>query len=149
MKLLTERSEEKFWSSFNLFSSFFIYKSAGCRQSIFFTHIAQQTIFFTHIWEQTIFWGQLGKQTFFFTKKPSPPPLRYYMVCPLYLYWQYKQGLKYIHKSEVGCHGNLRSSNCLVDNRWSIKLSGFGLREFKTPDKSQPLEEDFVTQKSK
>ena len=73
MKLLTERSEEKFWSSFNFFSSFFIYKSAGCRQSIFFTHIAKQTIFFTHIWEQTIFWGQLGKQTFFLRKNHTPP----------------------------------------------------------------------------
>ncbi|KAK7475973.1 hypothetical protein BaRGS_00032792, partial [Batillaria attramentaria] len=30
-----------------------------------------------------------------------------------------------IHGSELRIHGNLRSSNCLVDNRWTCKLSGF------------------------
>lgn len=39
-------------------------------------------------------------------------------------------GLKYIKKCGIGYHGNLKSYNCLVDNRWTIKLSGFGLREF-------------------
>ena len=62
---------------------FFKYKSAGCRQSIFFTHIAKQTIFFTHIWEQTIFWGQLSKQTFFLRKKHTPPPLQVLNGLPL------------------------------------------------------------------
>ncbi|KAL8593365.1 hypothetical protein ACOMHN_067432, partial [Nucella lapillus] len=35
-------------------------------------------------------------------------------------------GLAYLHGSEVKVHGHLRSSNCLVDNRWTCKLAGFG-----------------------
>nr|KAG5691387.1 hypothetical protein BaRGS_003759 [Batillaria attramentaria] len=38
-------------------------------------------------------------------------------------------GLNFIHDSELKVHGNLRSSKCLVDTRWTCKLSGFGLRE--------------------
>ncbi|XP_070199106.1 atrial natriuretic peptide receptor 1-like [Littorina saxatilis] len=37
------------------------------------------------------------------------------------------EGLHYIHSSEMKVHGNLMSSNCLIDNRWTCKLSGFGL----------------------
>merc|ERR1711912_37187 len=39
-------------------------------------------------------------------------------------------GLKYIQKVGIGFHGNLKSVNCMVDNRWNVKLSNFGLREF-------------------
>lgn len=38
------------------------------------------------------------------------------------------QGLNYIHGSELKVHGNLTSANCLLDNRWTCKLSGFGVR---------------------
>ena len=38
------------------------------------------------------------------------------------------QGLQFLHSSELKMHGNLRSTNCLVDNRWTCKLSGFGLK---------------------
>ncbi|XP_065672678.1 atrial natriuretic peptide receptor 1 isoform X2 [Hydra vulgaris] len=41
------------------------------------------------------------------------------------------QGLQVIHKSLVGVHGHLRSSNCLVDSRWVCKVSNFGLRKFQ------------------
>ncbi|XP_065672466.1 atrial natriuretic peptide receptor 2 isoform X2 [Hydra vulgaris] len=41
------------------------------------------------------------------------------------------QGLHVIHKSLVGVHGDLRSANCLVDNRWVCKLSNFGLRKIQ------------------
>ncbi|XP_051969089.1 guanylate cyclase 2G-like [Xyrauchen texanus] len=40
-------------------------------------------------------------------------------------------GMEYIHKSSMKSHGNLRPSTCLVDSRLQIKLSGFGLWEFK------------------
>uniref|UniRef100_A0A8C2HWR1 Guanylate cyclase n=1 Tax=Cyprinus carpio TaxID=7962 RepID=A0A8C2HWR1_CYPCA len=51
-------------------------------------------------------------------------------------------GMEYIHKSSVKSHGNLRPSTCLVDSRLQIKLSGFGLWEFKhgTKHKLIPLE---------
>ena len=74
MKLLTERSEEKFWSSFNFFNSFFyIYKSAGCRQSIFFTHIANK-LFFSHTFGSKLFLGVNLANKLFFYEKTIPPP---------------------------------------------------------------------------
>lgn len=42
------------------------------------------------------------------------------------------KGLIFIHDSEIMSHGNLRSSNCLVDSRWCVKLTDFGLNEFKS-----------------
>lgn len=36
-------------------------------------------------------------------------------------------GMDFIHnKTNIGSHGRLKSSNCLLDNRWCIRLSGFG-----------------------
>jgi guanylate cyclase, other len=41
------------------------------------------------------------------------------------------KGLIFLHDSEIVSHGNLRSSNCLIDSRWCVKLADFGLNEFK------------------
>lgn len=37
----------------------------------------------------------------------------------------------YLHDSRIGSHGNLKSSNCLVDSRWVLQISDYGLHEFK------------------
>jgi len=43
------------------------------------------------------------------------------------------RGMTYIHKNcQLGVHGNLKSSNCLVTGRWVVKLSGFGLSGLRT-----------------
>ncbi len=34
----------------------------------------------------------------------------------------------YIHQTVLGSHGRLKSSNCLIDNRWVLKISSYGLR---------------------
>ncbi|XP_052067318.1 atrial natriuretic peptide receptor 1-like [Mytilus californianus] len=38
------------------------------------------------------------------------------------------RGLEYLNKSELKYHGNMKSTNCVVDSRWTCKLSDFGPR---------------------
>uniref|UniRef100_A0A8C6Q0J9 Guanylate cyclase n=1 Tax=Nothobranchius furzeri TaxID=105023 RepID=A0A8C6Q0J9_NOTFU len=45
-------------------------------------------------------------------------------------------GMDFIHNSALKFHGNLKPSTCLVDSRLQIKLSGFGLWEFKYQEKT-------------
>ncbi|XP_031698783.1 guanylate cyclase 2G [Anarrhichthys ocellatus] len=51
-------------------------------------------------------------------------------------------GMEFIHKSNLRFHGTLKPSTCLVDSRLQIKLSGFGLSEFRYGSKNKmvPLE---------
>jgi len=37
----------------------------------------------------------------------------------------------YIEKTPFRSHGSLKSTNCLIDSRWVLKVSGFGLVKFK------------------
>ncbi|CAB3399607.1 unnamed protein product [Caenorhabditis bovis] len=37
------------------------------------------------------------------------------------------RGLSYLHKSKIGYHGFLNTSNCMVDVNWVLKLSNFGI----------------------
>ena len=43
------------------------------------------------------------------------------------------QGMAYLHASEVSVHGKLRSCNCLIDGRFVLKISDFGLKTLTTP----------------
>lgn len=37
------------------------------------------------------------------------------------------RGMEFIHDvSDIKSHGRLKSSNCLLDNRWTVRLTGFG-----------------------
>ncbi|KAI6227487.1 Guanylate cyclase [Aphelenchoides fujianensis] len=47
-------------------------------------------------------------------------------------------GLKYIQASSVQWHGNLTSRNCLIDDRWLVKLSDFGLKFLRNAQPRQP-----------
>uniref|UniRef100_A0AAG5DN07 Guanylate cyclase n=1 Tax=Anopheles atroparvus TaxID=41427 RepID=A0AAG5DN07_ANOAO len=56
------------------------------------------------------------------------------------------RGMIYLHESPLRFHGSLRTSNCLIDSRWVVKLSDFGLFAFKqgaedVPDEKEKLEE--------
>ncbi|VDM25887.1 unnamed protein product [Toxocara canis] len=44
------------------------------------------------------------------------------------------KGLYAIHRSSIGCHGHLTSSVCLVDERWQVKISNFGLDFIKAAE---------------
>ncbi|XP_048763359.2 receptor-type guanylate cyclase Gyc76C-like [Ostrea edulis] len=41
------------------------------------------------------------------------------------------QGLLFLHNSELGFHGNLKSSNCVVNSRWTLQVSDFGLLDIR------------------
>uniref|UniRef100_A0AAQ4PB24 Guanylate cyclase n=1 Tax=Gasterosteus aculeatus aculeatus TaxID=481459 RepID=A0AAQ4PB24_GASAC len=42
------------------------------------------------------------------------------------------QGMNYLHNSYIGCHGNLKSSNCVVDSRFVLKITDYGLASFRS-----------------
>lgn len=43
------------------------------------------------------------------------------------------KGMAYLHNSDVNVHGKLRSCNCLIDGRFVLKISDFGLRTLTMP----------------
>ncbi|KAK3576183.1 hypothetical protein CHS0354_001202 [Potamilus streckersoni] len=52
------------------------------------------------------------------------------------------RGMEYLHRSSIGSHGRLKSSNCLVDNRWTCKISGFGLPQIRYDGARKSLNPD-------
>lgn len=45
-------------------------------------------------------------------------------------YWHWwlllLQGMAYIHSSSLVSHGRMKSSNCVVDSRWVLKITDYG-----------------------
>lgn len=33
----------------------------------------------------------------------------------------------YLHQTAIGSHGNLKPSNCLIDSRFMVKITDFGI----------------------
>ena len=54
-----------------------------------------------------------------------------------YFFFCVNQGLRVIQRTSIAYHGNLKSTNCLIDSRWTVKLADFGLREFSKPDQAK------------
>lgn len=48
----------------------------------------------------------------------------------------------YLHDSDIISHGNLKSSNCLVDSRWVLQITDYGLHEFKAGQEYPQIVED-------
>lgn len=52
------------------------------------------------------------------------------------------RGMKYLHSSPLRVHGSLSSRNCVVDARWVLKVTDYGLHQFyeaqgvQTPSKT-------------
>lgn len=41
--------------------------------------------------------------------------------------------MSFLHSTEILSHGNLKSSNCVVDSRFVLKITDFGLHELRMP----------------
>ena len=54
----------------------------------------------------------------------------------------YLKGMLFINESEIKCHGNLKPSNCLVDSRWMLQITDFGLNALCEPDSSDSIDEE-------
>ena len=59
----------------------------------------------------------------------------------------YLQGMVYLSRSPLKSHGSLRTSNCLIDNRWVLKISGFGLARFREGARDQETSDSKKCQK--
>ena len=42
------------------------------------------------------------------------------------------QGMAFLHNSVIGSHGNLKSTNCVVDSRFVLKITDYGLASFRS-----------------
>ncbi|XP_062898913.1 atrial natriuretic peptide receptor 2 [Mobula hypostoma] len=42
------------------------------------------------------------------------------------------KGMSFLHNSIIGSHGNLKSSNCVVDSRFVLKITDYGLASFRS-----------------
>ena len=66
--------------------------------------------------------------------------------------WNFKQslimdilkGLSYLHNAAMMCHGNMKSSNCVVDSRFVLKLTDFGLLAVRNNQELDRLERKTV-----
>ncbi|XP_015786480.1 atrial natriuretic peptide receptor 1 isoform X2 [Tetranychus urticae] len=58
------------------------------------------------------------------------------------------KGMSYLHSSEIRSHGNLKSTNCVVDSRFVLKITDFGCHQLRIPDENF-VEDDNVYWKRK
>ncbi|XP_062525250.1 receptor type guanylyl cyclase isoform X2 [Bombyx mori] len=45
------------------------------------------------------------------------------------------KGMHYLHNSDIKSHGALKSSNCVVDSRFVLKITDFGIHALRTSEK--------------
>ncbi|NWR39510.1 ANPRB protein, partial [Tachuris rubrigastra] len=47
------------------------------------------------------------------------------------------KGMAFLHNSIIGHHGSLKSSNCVVDSRFVLKITDYGLASFRSPSDNE------------
>ncbi|KAF0990155.1 hypothetical protein HZS_8114 [Henneguya salminicola] len=50
----------------------------------------------------------------------------------------------YLHKSEIGHHSRLKSSNCVISSRWSAKITDFGISRIRSIHDEIEKNDDFI-----
>ncbi|XP_055545270.1 atrial natriuretic peptide receptor 1-like isoform X3 [Wyeomyia smithii] len=50
------------------------------------------------------------------------------------------KGMAFLHSTDLHSHGNLKSSNCVVDSRFVLKITDFGLHQLRRPCEEQDQE---------
>ena len=58
------------------------------------------------------------------------------------------QGMAFIQSGELRTHGNLKSSNCVVDSRFVLKLTDFGLHSLRDGGSDEADMEEYSYWKS-
>ena len=56
----------------------------------------------------------------------------------------YPQGMAYLHSTEIHSHGNLKSTNCVVDSRFVVKITDFGLHHLRQHYQDETEKETFA-----
>eukprot|EP01135_Chromosphaera_perkinsii_P009638 Nk52_evm88s1810 gene=Nk52_evmTU88s1810 len=52
------------------------------------------------------------------------------------------KGMQYIHASPIVAHGALKSSNCLIDSRWVLRVTDIGFEEFRDGEEKEDEDEN-------
>jgi len=58
------------------------------------------------------------------------------------------RGMEYLHNHKM-YHGRLKSSNCIIDDRWVCKITDFGLPNIRLPDEDPEMGEQFGSMREK
>lgn len=54
------------------------------------------------------------------------------------------RGMAFLHSSDIKSHGNLKSSNCVVDSRFVLKITDFGLHSLRKKRQNLDMDESDV-----
>ena len=52
--------------------------------------------------------------------------------------------MAYLHSTEIHSHGNLKSTNCVVDSRFVVKITDFGLHHLRQHYQDETEKETFA-----
>ncbi|KAF9930769.1 hypothetical protein FBU30_011305 [Linnemannia zychae] len=63
------------------------------------------------------------------TEVLANPDLNFNWLFKLSFMSDISRAMEFLHQSKIQCHGELKSSNCLITSRWEVKVGGYGLRE--------------------
>lgn len=56
--------------------------------------------------------------------------------------------MSFLHNSVIVFHGNLKSSNCVVDSRFVLKITDYGLVSFRNETSSEDTHAYYASEKA-